>query len=63
LWERAQKAAKRSLTDSRAKADATRDEALRRVGVEILDESIPKKLRQALDGKRGNAEVNPKRCR
>jgi hypothetical protein len=61
LWERARKAAKRWFTELRAKADARRDEALRRVGVEILDEPIPKKLRQALDGKRGEAEVNPKR--
>jgi hypothetical protein len=59
LWERARTAAKRWFTESRAKADARRDEALRWVGEEILDEPIPKKLRQALDGKRGEAEVNP----
>jgi hypothetical protein len=49
------------LTDSAAKADARRDEALRRVGADILDEPIPEKLRQALDGKRGEAEVKPER--
>ena len=61
MWERARKAAKRWFIDMGPKADARRDEALRRVGVEILDEPIPKKLGQALDGKRGEAEVNPKR--
>jgi hypothetical protein len=56
LWERPRKAARRWLTDSAVKADARRDEALQRVGAEILDEPIPEKLRQALDGKRGEAE-------
>jgi hypothetical protein len=63
LWERARKTAKRWFTDTGPEADARRDEALRRVGVEILDEPIPKKLRQALDGKWGEAEVKPKRRR
>ena len=36
LWERARKAAKRWFTESRAKADARRDEALRRLGVDML---------------------------
>jgi hypothetical protein len=63
LWERARTAAKRWFTESRAKADARRDEALRRVGAEVLDEPIPEKLRQALHGKPGEAEVKPKRRR
>jgi hypothetical protein len=63
LWERARKAAKRWFTESRAEADARRDEALRRVGVEILDDPISEKLRQALHGKQGEAEVKPQRRR
>jgi hypothetical protein len=61
VWERPRNGARRWLTDSAAKADARRDEALRRVGADILDEPIPEKLRQALDGKRGEAEVKPER--
>jgi hypothetical protein len=63
LWERARRAAKRWLNESRAKADATRDEALRRLGAEALDEPIPEKLRQALHGKPVEAEVKPKHHR
>ena len=63
MWERARTAAKRWFTESRAKANARRDEALRRVGARMLDEPIPEKLRQALHGKRSEAEVNPKRRR
>jgi hypothetical protein len=63
LWERARTAARRWFTESRAKADARRDEALRRLGVDMLNEPIPEKLRQALDGKRGEAEVKPKHRR
>jgi hypothetical protein len=61
LWERGRKAAGRWVTDSAAKADARRHEALQRIGADILDEPIPEKLRQALDGKRGEAEVKPER--
>ena len=61
MWERPRNVARRWLTDSAAKADARRDEAWQRVGAEILDEPIPEKLRQALDGKRGEAEVKPER--
>jgi hypothetical protein len=63
LRERARKAAKRWFTDTGPKADARRDEAMRRVGAETLDEPIPEKLRQALHGKQGEAEVKPKRRR
>ena len=61
MWERPRNAARRWLTDSAAKADARRGEALQRVAADILDEPIPEKLRQALDGKRGKAEVKPER--
>jgi hypothetical protein len=61
LGKRPREAARRWLTDSAAKADARRDEALRRIGAKILDEAIPQKLRQALDGERGEAELKPER--
>jgi hypothetical protein len=59
LWERARKAARRWLTDSRAEVDARHDEALRRIGADMLDEPIPEKLLQALHGQQN--EVKPKR--
>jgi hypothetical protein len=58
---RARKAAKRWFTDRGAPADTRRDEALRKVGAKILNEPIPEKLQQALRGKQGKAEVEPKR--
>jgi hypothetical protein len=58
---RARKAAKRWFTDRGAQADARRDKALRKVGAGILNEPIPEKLQQALRGKPGKAEVEPKR--
>jgi hypothetical protein len=58
---RARKAAKRWFADTGAKADARRDEALRRVGADILGEPTPRELRQALHGERHEAEVKPKR--
>jgi hypothetical protein len=61
LVARARKAAKRWLTDSQAKADARRDEALRRVDADVLHESIPEKLQQALHDKQGEAEQKPQR--
>jgi hypothetical protein len=60
LVARARKAAKRWFADWGAQADARRDEALRRVGGEILKEPVPEKLQRALHGKRGEAEVKPK---
>jgi hypothetical protein len=63
LWERARKAAERWFTESLAKADARLDEALRRVGAEILDGPLPGKLQQALHDNRGEAELKPKRRR
>jgi hypothetical protein len=47
--------------ESRAQADGRRDEALRRVGADILDEPTPEKRRQVLHGKWREAEVKPKR--
>jgi hypothetical protein len=58
---RARKAAKRWFTDRGTQADARRDEALRKVGADILNEPIPEKLQQKLRGKPGKAEVEPKR--
>jgi hypothetical protein len=39
--------------------DARHDEALRRIGADMLDEPIPEKLLQALHGQQN--EVKPKR--
>lgn len=61
MRERARKAAQRWFTESPAQADGRRDEALRRIGENILDEPIPEKLRQVLYGKRSEAELKPKR--
>jgi hypothetical protein len=68
LRERARKAAQCWLTESRAQADGRRDEALRRIGENIVDEPIPEKLRQVLYGirqvlygKRREAKLKPKR--
>jgi hypothetical protein len=57
---RARKAARRWFTDRGAQPDARRDEALRKVGAEILNEPIPEKLQQKLRGKPGKAEVEAK---
>jgi hypothetical protein len=53
LWQRARTAARRWFTDSGAQADASRDEALHRVGAEILDEPVPEKLLEVVYGERG----------
>jgi hypothetical protein len=60
LGERARKAAKHWLTDSRAKADARRNQALRRIGADILNEPIPEKLWKVIHSEGGEAEVKPK---
>jgi hypothetical protein len=61
LWERARKAAQRWFTEPRTQANGRRDEALRQIGRNILDEPIPEKLRRVLHGKRREGEVMPKR--
>jgi hypothetical protein len=63
LSERGRKAARRWFTASRAQTDARRDEALRRVDPDILDEPIPEKPREVLPSERGEAEVKPKRSK
>jgi hypothetical protein len=59
LWERVRRSARRWLAESGAQADARREEALHRIGADILDEPIPDKLQQALHGEQGEAEVKP----
>jgi hypothetical protein len=60
---RARKPATRWFSDSEAKADARRDEVLRRVGTGLLGESIPEKLLKALRSKGRDAEPKSKRRR
>jgi hypothetical protein len=59
----ARKAAKRWFTDSGAKAEARRDEALRRLGADVVNEPIPAKLQQALGGEGATLSWSPKAAR
>jgi hypothetical protein len=58
LVARARKAAKRWFTDRGAQANARRDEALRQVDADVLNEPIPEELQQALHDQ-GEAEQKP----
>jgi hypothetical protein len=63
LVTRARKAATRWFSNSRAKANARRDEALRWVGKDLLSEPIPEKLLKAFRSKRRDAEPKSTRRR
>jgi hypothetical protein len=58
LWWRERGKPKRWFTDRGGRADARRDEALRQVDADILNEPIPEELQQALHDQ-GEAEQKP----